>query len=379
MMNRADEETVRLAVELTLLPGVGSLTQIRLWKSHDLRKLFAMKEQGLAAAGVPQKALTPLRRREFKARAEEICAWAGREGVRILLAGAPGYPGLLGEVADPPTVLYARGAPEALLPPRVAVVGTRRPTLYGQRVAEEFGAALGERGVAVVSGLARGIDAAAHRGCLDKGGVTVAVLGSGIDVIYPREHQRLAAQIAQTGALLSEFPPGTAPAPHNFPLRNRVVSGLSLGTLVVEAGERSGSLITARLAAEQNREVFAVPGNITAPQSLGPNYLIKQGAKLVQCWRDVADELPEDVRRHILLKEEALSHDVPESDAVPPEAARALELLREDEATHFEQLLTRLPAGGDADVARLGALLLELESSGHVRQLPGNLYVRLRK
>jgi len=321
-----------------------------------------------------------------------------REGVHVLVLGTPGYPALLGEIHDPPPVLYARGSLDALRTPPggsgapgahaacVAVVGTRRPTFYGERQAGEFGAALGERGIVVVSGLARGVDAAAHRGCLAKGGTTVAVLGSGVDVVYPREHRRLAEDIAQKGLVLSEFPPGTPPAPHHFPVRNRVVSGMSLGTLVVEAGERSGSLITARLAMEQNREVFALPGNITTPQSLGPNYLIKQGAKLVQGWRDIVEELPEAVRRNILLKEDAPAHDVPDLRASSPEAAQVLELLREDEAVHFEQLLERLPprapgppGAGASDVSRLRELLLELETSGRVRQLPGNLFVKLGK
>jgi DNA processing protein len=377
-----DGELTELAIELTLLPGVGTLTQnrvrLRLRDLRALRTLFAMNDGDLAAIGVPKEAHAAIRRRTCRARAGEIRAWAAREDVHLLIAGAPGYPELLEEIHDPPTVLYARGNPEAIrmpAPPCIAIVGTRRPTLYGQRMAEELGAALGERGVTVVSGLARGIDSAAHRGCVDADGVTVAVLGSGVDVIYPRENQRLAVRIMQKGLILSEFPPGTAPAPHNFPIRNRIVSGLSLGALVVEAGERSGSLITARLAMEQNREVFALPGNVTTPQSLGPNYLIKQGAKLVQGWRDIVEELPEEVRRNILLMEDARAHDVPESGAVPEGAAEVLALLHEDEAVHFEQLLAH--SGGD--ISRLSGMLLELETSGHVRQLPGNLYVKLRK
>ena len=377
-----NDELIKLSIELTLLPGVGTLTHNRIRKRFQnlqaLRTLFAphqMNAGELSAAGIPREAHVALRRRSGQARAEEIHTWARREGLHILLTGSPDYPELLDEIHDPPPLLYARGNLDALRAPRVAIVGTRRPTLYGQRMAEEFGADLGERGVAVVSGLARGIDAAAHRGCIARDGITIAVLGSGIDIIYPRENQQLANRIASKGLIVSEFPPGTSPAPYNFPIRNRIVSGMSLGTLVIEAGERSGSLITARLAMEQNREVFALPGNITTPQSLGPNYLIKQGAKLVQSWRDIVEELPEEIRHHILLKEDAQTPDKPELNVVPEKAMPVWKRLQIDEAIHFEQLLTDV--GGD--VSRLSGLLLELETSGHIRQLPGNLYVKLRK
>jgi DNA processing protein len=240
-------------------------------------------------------------------------------------------------------------------------------------MAEELGADLGERGLCVVSGLARGVDAAAHRGCIEKGGTTVAVLGSGIDVIYPRENQMLAARIAQKGLVVSEFPPGTAPSPRNFPIRNRIVSGISLGTLVIEAGERSGSLITARLAMEQNREVFALPGNVTSPLSLGPNFLIKQGAKLVQGWRDIIDELPEEIRRDIFLKEEARMSEKPEAGTVSEDGALLMELLKKDEAVHFDGLAERF----GLDIPRISFALMELEAAGLARQLPGNMYVKL--
>jgi DNA processing protein len=366
----------KLAIELTLLPGVGLITQNRILKKLPrLEVLFSLNEDGLADIGVPKEARIPIRRRAFRDEAEKIYKWIVNAGVHILLAGAPGYPVLLGEITDPPTVLYARGNLDALTLPRVAIVGTRRPTVYGLRMAEEFGADLGERGVCVVSGLARGIDAAAHRGCIEKDGTTIAVLGSGIDNIYPREHQQLAERIAQKGLIVSEFPPGTAPSPRNFPIRNRVVSGMSLGALVIEAGERSGSLITARLAMEQNREVFALPGNVTSPMSLGPNFLIKQGAKLVQGWRDVVDELPEEIRRDIFLKEKAGMSDKLEADAVSEDGKRLLELLKEDEAIHFDGLAERF----GLDIPRLSFALMELETAGLARQFPGNMYVKLRK
>ena len=367
-------EFTRLAIEITLLPGVGTITQNRIRKKLPrLENLFSLSDDGLAAAGVPKEARMPIRRRAFRDEAVKIHEWAENAGVHILVAGAPGYPELLGEIPDPPTVLYASGNLAALDLPRIAIVGTRRPTVYGLRMAEELGADMGERGLCVVSGLARGVDAAAHRGCLEKDGTTIAVLGCGIDIIYPREHRQLAARIAQKGLIISEFHPGTSPSPQNFPIRNRIVSGISFGTLVIEAGEQSGSLITARLAMEQNREVFAIPGNITSPLSLGPNFLIKEGAKLVQGWRDIVDEFPEEIRRSIFLKEEPQKSDKPEAAAVSEDGARLLALLKKDEAVHFDGLAAR----SGFDVPRLSFELMELETAGLARQLPGSMYIKL--
>ena len=364
----------KLAIELTLLPGVGLVTQNRIRKKLPcLEDLFFLNEAGLSAVGVPKEARTPIRRRSFMEEARGIYEWAVNAGVHILVADMPGYPELLNEISDPPTVLYARGNLDALALPRVAIVGTRQPTVYGLRMAEEFGADLGERGLCVVSGLARGVDAAAHRGCITKDGTTIAVLGSGVDIIYPRENQHLAERIMQKGLIVSEFPPGSVPSPRNFPIRNRIVSGISFGTLVIEAGERSGSLITARLAMEQNREVFALPGNVTSPLSLGPNYLIKLGAKLVQGWRDIVDELPGEIQRNILLKENELTSDKPEADAISEDGARLLKLLKVDEAVHFDRLVERF----GIDIPRLSFALMELEAAKLSRQLPGNMYVKL--
>ena len=231
---------------------------------------------------------------------------------------------------------------------------------------------LGDRGISVVSGLARGIDAAAHRGCIEGNGTTVAVLGCGIDVIYPREHRILTQKILENGLLLSEFPPGTSPSPQNFPVRNRIISGLALGTLIIEASEYSGSLITARLAMEQNREVFALPGNLTTPQSFGPNFLIKQGAKLVQSWRDIVEELPPDLRQEILIREDAKAPAKAELELLSDEENRILGLLRMDEATQFDKIFRSSGLG----ISRVSDLLLNLEMNGWIRQLPGNLYVR---
>lgn len=286
------------------------------------------------------------------------------------------YPPMLREIADPPLVLYARGDVRALSQLAVAVVGTRRPSAYGLQVARRLAHGLAERGLVIVSGMARGIDSAAHHGALDAKGRTVAVQGRGMDGIYPVENKRLAERITEAGAVISEFPLGTGPTPENFPIRNRIISGLALGVIIVEAAEYSGSLITARLALEQNREVFAVPGNITTAQSFGPNHLIKQGAKLVDQWMDVIEEFPPEVRVQLLPAESASG----EQSAAPslfegtlsPDQKLVFDTLRADEALFVDSVFGAVPL----PQPRVLAALLELEMSGLIRQLPGKNFIR---
>ncbi len=217
--------------------------------------------------------------------------WAGQPAASILTLADAGYPSLLKEITDPPPVLYVYGDVDCLALPQLAMVGTRSPTPTGREIALEFARHLGGMGLTITSGLALGIDAASHRGALDAGGYTVAVVGTGLDRVYPARHRELAHEIAGQGALVSEFPPGTPPLAKNFPRRNRIISGLSMGVLVVEAAQQSGSLITARLASEQGREVFAVPGSIHNPQARGCHQLLRQGAKLVETAQDIIEEL----------------------------------------------------------------------------------------
>jgi DNA processing protein len=375
-MKPHDDAMIKAAIELSLLPGVGCLTQNRILnKVPNLSQLFSLNNEELVSLGVPKEAHAIIRSRGYQPMSEEIHDWAIRENCQILLKGAPGYPELLAEIFDPPLLLYVRGRLETLLQPCISVVGTRKPTIYGLQMAQGIAADLGSRGISVVSGLARGIDAAAHRGCIDNKGATIAILGSGIDNIYPKEHKQLADKIIQTGLLMTEFAPGTSPAPQNFPVRNRIISGLSFGTIIIEAQEYSGSLITARLAMEQNREVFALPGNLTSPQSFGPNFLIKQGAKLVQSWRDVVEELPANIRQDLLIKEDVKLPDKPELDMISDEAKNLLTLIKEDEATHFDKLFSY----SQIPISELSSQLLSLEMAGRIRQLPGNLYVKIRK
>ncbi|HKE55355.1 MAG TPA: DNA-processing protein DprA, partial [Pyrinomonadaceae bacterium] len=287
------------------------------------------------------------------------------------------------EIFDPPIVIYVKGAWSVCLDqPCVGIVGSRKCSTYGQNAALMLARDLAQRGVTIVSGFARGIDASAHRGALEAGGRTIAVLGTGIDECYPRDHKRLATEILESGgALVTQFPLGTPPVSENFPYRNRIISGLSLGVVVVEASENSGSLITARLAIEQNREVFAVPGNITSRNSFGTNYLIKgAGAKLVQQWQDIATELPPQIAARLLpppfgekKKEKSLADRL---ELVPPGLSQTESLvfrtLTPDSPTHLDALVerSRLP------ISELTAALLALEMRELIRQLPGRCFVR---
>jgi DNA processing protein len=307
-------------------------------------------------------------------------AKAAEEGVTILSSEDRCYPVRLKEIYDPPLVLYVRGNPEVLRQPGIAMVGTRHPTPYGSGMAERLGCDLAAQGLVIISGMARGVDTASHRGAIGAKGKTVAVFGTGVDVIYPKENSRLAEQIlALGGALVSEFALGTFAAPQNFPIRNRILSGMSVGVLVIEAAEYSGTRITARCALEQNRDVFAVPGNVTNKNSWGPNTLIKQGAKLVATWEDVWEDLPPEVK--LALTPPASPESGAASSAslfpdggVPPHEQKILTLLKADEATHIDELVEQLER--EMSSSEIFAALFELELAGKVRQMPGKNFVK---
>jgi DNA processing protein len=306
----------------------------------------------------------------------------------VVTISDPRYPPKLREIFDPPVVLFARGRMELLGSMMFGVVGTRRPTPYGMAVAERLAVDLARAGLTIVSGMARGIDTAAHKGALSAGGDTVAVLGCGVDVVYPSENRKLASELAEKGLLLSEFPMGTPAYPQNFPIRNRIISGMSTGVLVAEGAQYSGSSITARLAMDQGREVFAVPGNITSKMSWGPNLLIKQGAKLVQEWNDIVSELPPEDRRRLIengrnrLLNEAhegvgTGEGQPASLPVGPAAEVGRKLLAQltpDSNTHIDDLLERTENCSSSEII---AALFELEMLGLVRQLPGRNYIKV--
>src|SRR5918997_785039 len=369
-------------IALNMTPGVGPRAAAKLLERFGSAEgVFGALRAELERLRLRPETVESIALRD---RHEEAARELGRvreiPGADVLILDDGTYPSLLREIADPPVTLYVRGAwAECLEAPCVAVVGSRRASTYGQNVASMLGRDLAGRGVTIVSGLARGIDAAAHRGALEAGGRTVAVLGTGLDEVYPRDHRRLADEILEKGgALVTQFPLGTPPVAENFPYRNRIISGLSLGVVVVEASENSGSLITARLALEQGREVLAVPGNITSRNSFGTNYLIKgAGAKLIQAWQDVVSEFPPDIAAAILPPEVKAkgepSHARPHEPAGLSEPERAiLNLIKTDEPAHIDALAeqTGLP------VQELAGLLLALEMRELIRQLPGRCYVR---
>jgi DNA processing protein len=312
--------------------------------------------------------------------AQEEWGKAAEARARIISLSDAEYPSRLKEIYDPPVILFVKGSVEVLDQPGIAMVGTRHPTPYGSGMAERLSTDLAARGLVIISGLARGIDTASHRGAIAAKGKTIAVVGTGIDIMYPKENTRLAEQIiAFGGAIISEFPVGTSPAPQNFPIRNRIISGVSAGVLVVEAAEYSGTRITSRLALEQNRDVYAVPGNVTNKSAWGPNTLIKQGAKLVATWEDVWEELPTDVQLALGAMQQNESPE-PETASLFPDEAKSphekkiLRLLKPDESTHIDELVELLE--DEISASEIFAALFELELNGKIRQLPGKNFVK---
>ena len=315
-------------------------------------------------------------------------------GAQLIPMGDPRYPDALRRMFDPPPVLFARGRVELLSSVCLGVVGTRHPTPYGIAAAERLSGDLARAGLTITSGMARGIDTAAHRACLAAEGTTIAVLGCGVDVVYPSENKKLAADIASSGLIISEFPMAAVAFPQNFPIRNRIISGLSCGLLVVEGAQYSGSAITAKLANDQGKDVFAVPGNITSKMSWGPNLLIKQGAKLVQDWNDVVVELPQPAQRRLIdegrqrILSQGLANCVETSGEtgasesaerkIPgPQgqiARRVLERLKPDAATHLDTLVEAIEEVSPSEII---AALFELEMLGLVRQQPGRNFVKV--
>lgn len=371
-------------VALNMTPGIGPRAAAKLLERFgSAEAVYSATRAELEKLRLLPEAVESIIARDLFTRAEAEIESVRRLGADLLILDDGVYPALLREIYDPPITIYVKGAWEACLDqPCVAVVGSRRCSTYGQNAALMLARDLAQRGVTVVSGFARGIDAAAHRGALEGGGRTIAVLGTGMGEYYPRDHKRLADEIiARGGAVVTQFPLGTPPVAENFPYRNRIISGLSLGVVVVEAAENSGSLITARLAIEQNREVFAVPGNITSRNSFGTNYLIKgAGAKLVQQWQDIAAELPPQIAARLLpppfgdkKKEKSLADQL---TLVPRGLSESetlvLKLLTADTPTHIDMLVE----GSKLSISDLTAALLSLEMRELIRALPGRCFVR---
>jgi DNA processing protein len=388
---QTEEQLGWLALKLT--DGLGPK---RIWAAvAALGSAGAVLHAALTAlegAGLPASAAQAVHSGASRRKAEDEWKLASDAGARIVVPTDEFYPQRLLEIYDPPVVLWCLGDAGLLSLPGIAVVGTRQPTPYGSGMARMLSRDLAARGLVILSGMARGVDTCAHEGALEAHGKTIAVWGTGVDVIYPKENKQLAERIlAEGGAILSEFPMTTFPAPQNFPIRNRILSGMSVGVLVVEAGENSGTRITARCALEQNREVFAIPGNVTNKQSWGPNTLIKQGAKLTATWEDVWEDLPTPVRLQVengMAAGQAGSVAVDGNESnqgaaaslyqpaleLPPHEAAVYAKLRKDETTQLDELIEALEA--ELSSAEIFAALFELELAGRVRMMPGKNYVK---
>ena len=377
---RLDEE--RLAwLALALSPGLGPKRILDAMREiEEPNRIFELPLTALEGLKFPAEAAQFIFDGKARKAAEEEWARVAAQGATVVSFGCPVYPERLKEIYDPPPVLWVRGDARLLSRPSIAVVGTRHPSPYGTGMAEMLARDLAARRLLIVSGMARGIDSWAHKGALAARMPTVAVWGTGIDVIYPKENKKLAEDILATGgAIVSEVPMGTFPAPQNFPRRNRILSGLSVAVLVVEASENSGTRVTARCAADQNRDLFAVPGNVTSKGSWTPNTLIKQGAKLTATWEDVWEDLPSQVRLELEAGAPAASKSEAAASLLPdpvlrPQESMVLEVLRSDEALQIDEILELLET--QLTSSEVFTALFELEMAGRVRQLPGKNYVR---
>ncbi len=354
---------------LQMIPGLGNVV------CKDLLDRFGNPEQIFQAdiselteiEGLRKETADRIAKREFQNDPFEELAKVEKCGADIITFFDPSYPAELKEIHDPPILLYVKGKDLPKNVTFVSVVGSRNPSPYGVKSAEMIGQGLGRRGLGVVSGMAKGIDASAHWGCLYGQGFTIAVLGTGIDIVYPAQNRKLANNIADKGALISEFPLGTPPEPKNFPIRNRIISGLSRGVIVVEATMNSGSLITASLALEQNREVFAVPGSIHSFKSTGSHFLIKQGARLIENADDVLDELGMNYAY-------SSKSDTFQKGELPPmdEAEKAIYDIIGDYPLHIDQITRQ----GCLAPGKAASILMRMELKGIIRQLPGKVFVR---
>jgi DNA processing protein len=352
-------------------PGIGPASFHKLLEQFpDPAAVLNASSEQLQQFGLPDSSIDALRHPDSRT-IERDLEWQAQPGNRILTCRDPDYPALLREIPDPPPLLYIHGNLHVLQEPQLAMVGSRNPTAAGRQTAIDFARHLSAAGLMITSGLALGIDAAGHQGALDAGAPTIAVMGTGLDRVYPARNRELAHRIAGVGALVSEFPPGTPPRAEHFPRRNRIISGLSLGTLVVEAAIRSGSLISARYALEQGREVFAIPGSIHNPLARGCHHLIRQGAKLVETAQDIMDELGALATALDFTATPATEHD--RQPQLSDDYAQLLESIG-FENTSVDMLVktTHLTP------AEVSSMLLQLEMNGYIAANPGGFYNRLK-
>ena len=369
---RADQQRLRLALAARTPAMDAVKLQAVAAAGADLELLERPEASALAAAGLTTQAIAWLASPDG-ARIEGDLRWLEASGCTLLASTDPAYPELLRRSPDAPAVLYVRGNAQALLEPQIAMVGSRNPTAGGRATAREFATAFARLGLTITSGLALGIDSACHEGALAGGGMTVAVLGCGLDRVYPKENSALAERVAASGAVISEFPPGTAALREHFPQRNRIIAGLAHGTVVVEAARRSGSLITARLAGAAGREVFALPGSIHNPLARGCHELIRQGAKLVECVEDVLAELKISLAHQLLAAPTPASPGTPAAGAVLDKEYKILLDALAFEPASVDSLIERTGLNSES----IASMLLILELDGHVAPHPGGRYSRM--
>jgi DNA processing protein len=347
-------------------PGVGSRTFLKLLETHTPIQLFAETATGLAALGLKSDIVQTIKNPDWSIIDSDL-VWLEQNNNSVITLYDPDYPALLKEIPDPPPLLFVRGNPKLLSLPQIAIVGSRNPSTSGMETAFAFAKTLSQHGFVITSGLALGIDAASHQGALSAKGYTIAVAGTGLDRVYPARHIGLATEIVNTGAMVSEFPPGTLAKANHFPRRNRIISGLCQGLLVVEAAKQSGSLITARMALEQNREVFAIPGSIHNPLARGCNALIREGAKLVETTQDILEEfnqyIQQDENKYAITVQSTLDMEQQTLLNRVMFSPTAIDKLVEESRTSVEVI---------------SSMLLILELSGYVEANAGGSYTRLK-
>ncbi|WAK01678.1 DNA-processing protein DprA [Methylobacter sp. YRD-M1] len=347
-------------------PGFGCRTFLKILDSHTPEQLFAESASRLATLRLTNAVIESIRNPDWTAIDYDL-AWLEQENNHAITLHDANYPVQLKEIADPPPILFVRGNPDLLKLPQIAMVGSRNPSVSGMETARDFAKTLSRHGFVITSGLALGIDAASHRGALDVRGITIAVAGTGLDRVYPARHKDLATEIVNTGAIVSEFPPGTTAKANHFPRRNRIISGLCQGLLVVEAAKQSGSLITARMALEQNREVFAIPGSIHNPLARGCNALIREGAKLVETTQDIMEEL------HQYNQQDDISAPLPVQTTLDLEQQTLLNLVMFS-PTSIDMLVES--TGQSVEV--ISSMLLVLELQGYIEATAGGCYTRIK-
>lgn len=361
-----------IAYYLTLqqCPGIGPVTVCRLLEAHDqsIAKLFAQSREALSSFGLTAQQISTLKNPPDEPLKQTFAWLDASENHHLITLQSLEYPELLRQIKDPPPLLYGIGRIELLNTPQLAIVGSRNCTPGGASTAEEFASYLARSGLTITSGMALGIDQHAHVGALQHGGNTIAVIGTGIDRIYPSRNKKLAYQIAEQGLIVSEFALGTPPLSENFPKRNRVISGLSVATLVVEATRKSGSLITAQRCVEQGREVFAIPGSIHNPQAKGCHHLIRQGAKLVDQASDIIDDIASLLGYVAQQTEPSSPH---QSDSLDDDYLQLLEIMGYDPVS-IDTLVER----SGLTIEQLSSMLLILELNDHIQPAPGGLYIR---